>query len=90
ALGYKNAQEIKDNLNKLKTLSNKGNKVDVNSNGEATITPIIASQSLVDSNYTYKYIYATISTVYSTGQFDKNINYEYKYIDIEDDIEPLD
>lgn len=91
ALGYKNAQEIKNNLNKLKTLSNKGNKVEVNSNGEATITqPIIATQSLVDSNLSYRYIYATVSTVYSTGQFDKNVKYEYHYIDIEDDIDPID
>ena len=90
AIGYKNAEEVKKNLNKLKTLSNKGNKVEVNSNGEATITqPIIASQS-TDNNYEYRYIYATVSTVYSTGQFDPNIDYQYKYIDIEDDFEPVD
>ncbi len=90
ALGYKNAEEIKNNLNKLKTLSNKGNKVEVNDNGEATITqPIVASQS-IDNNYEYRYIYATVSTVYSTGQFDPNVSYQYRYIDIEDDSEPLD
>jgi hypothetical protein len=52
----------------------------------------IASQSTAEestSPYTGKYIAITISTVYSTEEFDPSVEYTYKYVDLFEEFNPI-
>ncbi len=82
SIGYNNGDEIKSKLNSFKTISKKGGSIEIDEDGKPTfISPI-------KTNTNGNYGYATVSTIFSTGQFDPNVDYLYKYIDIDEDIEP--
>lgn len=87
AMGYKNGQVIKEALNEFKRISKKGLSVNVDEKGKSTIKKKIIGPEISISGDT-KFDYVTISTIYSTGIFKQDINYNYTFIDINEEDEP--
>lgn len=90
ALGYKSGQEVTKSLDKLTTELQRGDGVNIDKNGKYTKvskkfsnenTKASDGPTIGDLNFTY----VTISTVYSTGVFQSNTDYLYKYVDIGSD-----
>jgi hypothetical protein len=83
AMGFNSGDEIKKSLSKINSISNKGGKTKVDKNGKA-IKPEEKQESInQNSNYSETIgQWEIISTVYSTGEFDPNIEYNYQYIDL--------
>ena len=89
AMGFKGSEEIQSKLDGLKTLSQRGLDIQIKKGGkfDSPLKPKLVGPSFsVSGDYTYDYV--TVSVAYSTGTFDKNVNYVYKYIDIPDEREP--
>ena len=89
AMGFKGSEEIQSKLDGLKTLSQRGLDIQIKKGGkfDSPLKPKLVGPSFsVGGDYTYDYV--TVSVAYSTGAFDKNVNYVYKYIDIPDEREP--
>jgi len=85
AMGYKKGVLIKDSLNEFKRVSKKGLNIKINNNGKSKITKKGPQISIGGDT---KFDYVTISSVYSTGIFKSDVNYQYQYIDIQEDPEP--
>lgn len=93
AIGYKGGQDLKPSLGKLQSLSKKGKEVKIDINGNPTTTPPRSNSSTdptpnqpeSNSSDAPSGQYRIISTVYSTGQFDPNVKYNYIYKDIKDE-----
>ncbi len=90
ALGYKSGQEVTKSLDRLTTELQRGDGVKIDKDGKYTKVPkkfsnentkSIEGPTVGDLNFTY----VTISTVYSTGVFQSNTDYLYKYVDIGSD-----
>lgn len=84
ALGYNGATELKDALGKLNSLSKKPSispTGGTNSNNKIPLT----NKDPLTSGYEYQ----VVSTVYSTGEFDPSVDYEYEYIDIKEESDPI-
>ena len=80
AIGFK-GNDSKEKIKELKNLTSGG----VSSDNEGNVKNI----DIIDSNITESNIgnlntnrYEILSTVYSTGKFDPNVNYKYIYIDL--------
>lgn len=86
ALGYlKRDETIQQTLSKLKSLQNlKSGSGSTNNNSKSGSTNRNGLNS-ININRNDGYSYQVISTEYSTGTFDPNVNYTYEYIDIKDD-----
>jgi hypothetical protein len=72
ALGYKGGIDLVDKLSKLASLNTKG----INNNSNSSNNNVGNSQIEDDKNW------EILSTVYSTGQFDPNVDYTYSYINL--------
>jgi hypothetical protein len=92
AIGYKNAEALKKELNGLQALVKKGMNVKTNT-GSTSSNPnnVGFTQSTSDSNtsgFTNTH-WKVISTIYSTGIYNPSLDYDYKYIDLPaDEITP--
>lgn len=89
AMGFKGAEEIKSKLNDVKTITNSGLDIKIKKGGkfDSPLKPKFIGPSFsIGGDYTYDYI--TVSVAYSTGKFDEDVNYVYKYIDIPSEKEP--
>lgn len=90
AIGYKGGEEIKKIMAQLEKVSTAGGKTKVNSDGTVTRDKSSQSRRNADAKYgtsdlSSKDLTGTgkewkiISTVYSTGKFDPNVEYSYTY-----------
>lgn len=80
ALGYKGNSELSSSLFKLENLiSLKSGPKNSNINSQSS-TPE-SNTSVLPNNFSY----VTQSVIYSTGQFDPNVDYTYIYVDEKDD-----
>lgn len=89
AMGFKGSEEIQSKLNDVKTISKSGLNIEIKKGGkfDSPLKPQFIGPSFsIGGDYTYDYI--TVSVAYSTGKFDENVNYVYKYIDIPVEKEP--
>ena len=90
ALGYKNSEEVLKKLDSLSTQLQKGDGFKIDKSGKYTKVPkkfLNENNKPIESFDNIIFTYATISTIYSTGIFDPNVNYTYKYVDIDSDQE---
>ena len=82
AMGFNSGDEIKKSLSKINSISNKGGKTKVDKNGKV-IKPEEKQEPLTQDNYSQTIgQWEIVSTVYSTGDFDPNVEYNYQYIDL--------
>jgi len=82
AIGFGGGSVLKSKIREFKKVSQKGNDISVSRDGVVKIdSPIF--ERVTETN-DQKYDYITISTIYSTGQFNPYSNYTYRYIDIDD------
>ena len=83
ALGYKGNSELTAALFKLKKLSelNTGPKSSSNNNPNIQSSTPDVNSSVLPNGFGF----VTQSVIYSTGQFDPNVDYTYIYIDEKDD-----
>ena len=95
ALGYKNNQDLQQKLDKFITETKRGDGVSIDKNGKYTkvidprkLQSSTNNQQQTGSSPLPEFVFATISTIYSTGIFNPEINYRYQYIDLPDDLEP--
>lgn len=91
AVGYQNGSELKKELSKIQSFQKKGGELKLGSDGQ----PIKQKDSDIksvksdnqgldfDDNNNWK----IISTIYSTGQFDPSVEYNYEYINLPSDEE---
>lgn len=89
AMGFKGAEEIQSKLNDVKTIAKKGLNIEIKKGGKFDSplkSKLVGPSFSVGGDYAYDYI--TVSVAYSTGTFDKDVNYVYKYIDIPAEKEP--
>ena len=96
ALGYQNGKELQGRLDKMSTEMSRGDGVSIDKTGKYTKIPNPktlnqtsgdASGNTNGSNFP-DFVYATISTIYSTGRFIPEVDYKYQYIDLPNDLEP--
>jgi hypothetical protein len=88
AIGFDSGSEVKNALGQLQSLGNKGKKVKIKKDGSFESTPNPVDPTSNDAKYPdtgNSGEYKVISTVYSTGEFEPDVNYKYTYIDIKDD-----
>ncbi len=96
ALGYQNGKDLLGRLDKMSTEMNRGNGVSIDKNGVYTKVPNPKTQSQTSGDASGNtngsdlpnFVYATISTIYSTGRFIPEVNYNYQYIDLPSDLDP--
>ena len=95
ALGYKNGEDLQGKLDKFITETKRGDGVSIDKNGNYTkvvdprkLQSSTNNQQQTGSSPLPEFVFATISTIYSTGIFNPEINYRYQYIDLPDDLEP--
>ncbi len=97
AIGYQNGVDFKKVLAELEKISTEGGKLTVNKDGTTSKDTKgkrktnynqgdVSGKSLEDIGKKWK----IISVVYSTGEFDPMVNYEYIYNNIPGDENPLD
>lgn len=77
AMGYNSGKDIKNALSKLQSISKSGTEVIIDKDGNVTRTKTTKKQTKSDPNK-----WEIISTVYSTGSFNPNVNYQYTFIDL--------
>jgi len=92
AIGYKGAAETKEKLQKLNsiqasTVKKDTSKIGGTSSNPNNVTLNITNQNVNTSGFTSQN-WKVISTVYSTGTFEPNVDYTYTYINLPAD-EPL-
>jgi hypothetical protein len=77
AIGYNSGKDIKNALSQLQSISKSGAEVIIDKDGNVTRikTPNKPTKALPNK-------WEIISTVYSTGSFNSNINYQYTFIDL--------
>lgn len=83
AIGYKNAEQLKKELNSLQALIKKG--LDISNTGTSSNTNDVEFiQSTLNSNTTgfTSTKWKVVSTVYSTGIYNPNLEYDYQYINL--------
>ena len=90
AVGYQSGAELKKELARIKSVQKKGGETKLGSDGQ----PLNQNQSQSQNSSTNNdgnngnegllnnEDWQIISTVYSTGQFDPTVEYNYKYIDL--------
>ncbi len=82
AIGFGGGTVLNNRLREFKSVTQKGNNVQISKDGVATIIePKFETISDIGENGRYSYV--TVSTVYSTGQFNPFVNYTYRYVDID-------
>lgn len=83
ALGYKKSTQIPSDLEVSLSQLNSISK---------PVTPSLPNENKKDLHHTENHLlpddpnYKVISTIYSTGEFDANVKYEYEYIDVPDSL----
>lgn len=75
AVGFNNGKILKDELSKLESVSKKGGGIKVGKDGK------FEKEVGKDDNINYE----IISTIYSTGEFDSSVIYDYQYVDLKPD-----
>jgi hypothetical protein len=88
ALGFKAPDDVQSRLDSVKTITQKGLDIKINKGGkfDSPLRPKSKGPTF-SSIGEYAYDYVTVSAVYSTGQFDENVKYNYTYIDLPADPE---
>ena len=89
ALGFKAPDDVQSRLDSVKTITQKGLDIKINKGGkfDSPLRPKAKGPTFSSIGGEYAYDYVTVSTVYSTGQFDENVKYNYTYIDLPADPE---
>jgi hypothetical protein len=89
AIGYESGKELKKELAKIKAIQNKGGAIKVGPNG--TIIKLddesVVGNTNNSNNSASDGDWQIISAIYSTGQFQPEVDYKYKYIDLPADSE---
>jgi hypothetical protein len=89
ALGFKSPDDVQSRLDGIKTITQKGLDIKINKGGkfDTPLRPKSKGPTFSSIGGEYNYDYVTVSAVYSTGQFDENVMYNYTYIDLPPDPE---
>jgi hypothetical protein len=86
AVGYQNGSELKKELSKIQSFQKKGGELKLGSDGQ----PINQNDSEIESiksdnqglDFDNNNNWKIISTIYSTGEFDPSVEYNYEYINL--------
>lgn len=87
AIGYKNGEIVKESIREFRRIGKKGLDIKVNDSGKSTISENKGPKISISGET--KFDYVTISSVYSTGVFKNDVRYNYQYIDILEEDEPI-
>jgi len=90
ALGFGGGADIKSGIGKINSLNKKmeAKKLKRYGGGTASISPTASNSNRFGTDnpeLSNKYEYQVLSTIYSTGKFDPYVDYNFVYIDIDDD-----
>ena len=90
ALGFGGGADIKSGIGKINSLNKKmeAKKLKRYGGGTASISPTASNSNRFGTDnpeLSNKYEYQVLSTIYSTGKFDPYVDYNFTYIDIDDD-----
>jgi hypothetical protein len=89
ALGYQNGKEFKSKVSKLDSISKRGGSISVDKNGNPIKVGNNKGNNIepdgINNSETIDGKWEIISTVYSTGVFDPNVDYIFKFIDLKSD-----
>lgn len=83
AIGYKKAEQLKKNIDKLSSIEAETKLKGVKSIQESIISN--NNSIAIDSGFTSNSYWKILSTVYSNGNFDPKLDYTYSYINLEAD-----